>query len=333
MSITEDKEQRNQIIARRERLLTALTQILAEEQNERRGQSRVNRLRINYGPNDTDRLLAYMNQVLSIEPEDMDAFQYQRYHEAYRHFGGVRPALDLNQWQKLHDEWTDLHIRVLSAQDPDMPGQTRDLSLKERQRYAQLKDTLLKDSFLWEDIMPPNPGQNNLPSLRVMMRQFRKRKTAAESDASAPDQISAPMLLSGTPICPTHQLPVLELGGKKQCVHSFLENCLLGKKIVDVVVKRKTGYFAFGDGHHLPLLCGCCGKPLDTQGILADQQDMIGRTLLFLGTENSVDAKEKRFDELTLHFSGTSPTDDGIVIPTAFTSITQLKHPESCRHA
>ncbi len=164
MPVILDPEQRAQVIAKRDRLLTEINQILALSDDERRQQSRINRLQINHGREEVERLLIYMMELLNTETEDLDAFHYQRYHETYRHFGGSRPALDVDQWQALNDEFTGLHVRVVSATHVGEPVGGSPLSQKEQKRYAQLKDTLLNDSFLWDDITPKDSGQHNLPS-------------------------------------------------------------------------------------------------------------------------------------------------------------------------
>ena len=330
MPVILEPERRAQAIAKRDRLLNELSQILALSDDERRQQSRINRLQINHGREEVERLLLYMTELLNADSEDLDAFHYQRYHETYRHFGGDRPALDVDQWQALNDEWTGLHIRVVSAAHLNGPVGDSPLSPKEQKRYQQLKDTLLNDSFLWDDITPQEPGQHSLPSLRVMMRQFRKRRATEERSIST--QPRAPMHLAAAPQCPTHHLPILRLDGKDQCVHEYLVDCLLGKKISDVVSQGNTAYYIFEDGHRLPLLCGCCGNSLVPASFVASRSDMVGRPLVALTTEHSHDRNGHGYDELILNFGGTTKSASPFAAGVAFTAVAGIKHPPGCRH-
>ncbi len=329
MPVILDPEQRAQAIAQRERLLNDLNQILALSDDERRQQSRINRLQINHGREEVGRLLLYMTELLNTETEDLDAFHYQRYHESYRHFGGNRPALDVDQWQALNDEFTGLHVRVVSATHVGEPVGASPLSQKEQKRYAQLKDTLLNDSFLWDDITPQDPGQHNLPSLRVMMRQFRKRRSHEETPVAAPSNLArAPMFKADAPLCPKHDMPILRLSGRPQCVQEYLEGCIVGKRIVDVRIDNKVGYYHFDDGHILPLICGCCGDPYKAEDIADSREEMIGYVLLSLSTTHSHNAAGKGYDELVLNFGGPNLPPTGV--PVAFTAVARLLHPADC---
>jgi hypothetical protein len=276
-----------------------------------------------------ERLLIYMMELLNTETEDLDAFHYQRYHETYRHFGGNRPALDVDQWQALNDEFTGLHVRVVSATHVGEPVGGSPLSQKEQKRYAQLKDTLLNDGFLWDDIAPQEPGQHSLPSLRVMMRQFRKRRTAGEAQSAKTSTLArAPMFKADAPICPKHDMPILRLSGRPQCVQEFLEGCIVGQRIVDVRIENEVGYYHFANGHVLPLICGCCGDPYNAEDIIDSREEMIGYTLLSLSTAHSHNANGQGYDELVLNFGGPNLLPTGV--PVAFTAAARLAHPASC---
>ena len=139
------------------------------------------------------------------------------------------------------------------------------------------------------------------------------------------------MFKSDAPICPKHDMPILRLSGRPQCVQEYLEGCIVGKRIVDVRIENKVGYYHFDDGHIMPLICGCCGNPYDADNIADSRDEMIGYTLLSLSTAHSHNADGQGYDELVLNFGGPNLTPTAV--PVAFTAPARLLHPADCRQS
>lgn len=338
MPIISDPARLAQVIARRDKILQEIATVLSMP-DERRRQSRINRLRMTYSREETDRLLLYMMQLLDTEPEDLDAFHYQRYHETYRHFGGDRPAFDVIQWQALNAEWVTLHVRKVTGQSLGQASTADPLTQKEANRYAEIKDLLLKDSFLWDDITPPDAGRHNLPSLRVMMRQLRKQKAQDEESTSRSTVAHAPMLVTDAPLCPTHKMPILMLNGQERCAEEFVMEHLGNKRITEVEVKQDVIYYVFEDGHRLPLICPCCGGAYMPDGVSLRRANMVGRILTKVSkNHNHFDNSEQgegAYDDIALHFMDPEREREDlyIITPVAFTAIAQIQHPRTHKAA
>jgi hypothetical protein len=67
-----------------------------------------------------------------------------------------------------------------------------------------------------------------------------------------------------TPLCPTHNAPMITYAGKNVCSVEHVLDHLSGKRIVDLLPSQngRAPALIFADGHTLPLYCADCNRPL-----------------------------------------------------------------------
>lgn len=81
------------------------------------------------------------------------------------------------------------------------------------------------------------------------------------------------------PTCERDGFPKVKIGGRWECVAEYLDRCIGQKRVVDLVQRGETVYHVFEDGHELPVLCFCCGKPLVFKNLDRARRDIVGRRL------------------------------------------------------
>ena len=142
---------------------------------------------------------------------------------------------------------------------------------------------------------------------------------------------SSPMLESDHPRCEDHDFPMLEIDGRLECAAEYIDRCIGGQPVVDVIKRKKTVYYVFANGHQLPLLCSCCGTPLAYRDLEQARQDVLGRWLEALSINPAVTDDGREFEELVLELVG-APGDERIGVPAAFEVASQMLHPTNCPH-
>ena len=63
-------------------------------------------------------------------------------------------------------------------------------------------------------------------------------------------------------LCERDGFPLVKINGRWECVAEYLDRCVGGQRIDDVIQRDGTFYYIFESGHELPLLCFCCGESL-----------------------------------------------------------------------
>lgn len=137
--------------------------------------------------------------------------------------------------------------------------------------------------------------------------------------------------IDGTPRCGKDGFPLLKINGRLECAAEYLERCIGGDPIVDVVKHDKIAYYIFANGHELPLLCSCCGS-----GLLCNEdverEKMRGRRVTAINLGVTQVEGESPIEQFVLRFSPTEQLPEGIVSTTAFESAVRMKHPADCPH-
>ena len=59
-------------------------------------------------------------------------------------------------------------------------------------------------------------------------------------------------------LCKRDGFPLVKINGQWECVAEYLDRCVGGQRIKDVIQRDDTFYYIFESGHELPLLCFCC---------------------------------------------------------------------------
>jgi hypothetical protein len=96
-----------------------------------------------------------------------------------------------------------------------------------------------------------------------------------------------------------------------------------------VVQRDDTFYYIFENGHELPLLCFCCGKPLVVKSPRSDR----GRRLesMSVGLVSLSDGTEML--QFRLELSKKRIGASSIAVPISVQSAARMQHPPGCPHA
>ena len=132
-------------------------------------------------------------------------------------------------------------------------------------------------------------------------------------------------------VCPKDGFPLVHIEGRWRCVAEYLDRCVGGHRLVDVQQEGETVYYIFDNGHALPILCCCCGQPMQFADVAHSRQDMLGRRLEAMSwQENTLEETGQAVLEFVLEFSAKGRLDYGTVITTSLQSANQLRHPADC---
>jgi hypothetical protein len=134
------------------------------------------------------------------------------------------------------------------------------------------------------------------------------------------------------PICERDGFPMLKINGRWECVAEYLDRCIGQQPVVDLVQRGKTVYLAFENGHGLPMLRFCCGRPLAYNNLERPRRNMCGRRLesMSVGPVTLEDGREML--QFVLEFSKKGLLSKGVSIPVAVKAAARLKHPDGCPH-
>ena len=141
-------EDRAQIIARRRQLMQDLIRLMVVD-GKRRWNKETKRLARQYGQAEVLHMISVVQGRLQRDVVNEEQSLYQDYVNHYRRFGGQRPFLSLEEYTQASDEFSVLFARR------QLGDQT--LAEVETQRLAELNELLLKDAFLWADLVPEDP--------------------------------------------------------------------------------------------------------------------------------------------------------------------------------
>ncbi len=301
-------EEVKEIVARRKQLAQELMGCLMVT-NERERNERFKQLMARYGEADVERAIdAYKKGVKLDEREDENVPLYRVYVDYYRRFGGERPFLTLEEYVEAKNEHAQLHVRQELGQEALPPA--------EEERLAHLSDLLLIEARFWEDLVPDNPPPT-MPEVQL-----------PSPEQAVPD-VAAGLPSDSYPLCPNDGFPLIEIEGQLRCCVESLDRCIGQQKVVDVVQQDKITYYVFEDDHKLPLLCGCCGRPLQVEDLAQERKQVRGRQLEAMLIRGAVLKEEQRqYDELILEFSKLGGYSKPLHVPVAFEVAAQLIHPK-----
>jgi hypothetical protein len=126
---------------------------------------------------------------------------------------------------------------------------------------------------------------------------------------------------------------MVRIHGRWECATEYLERCLEGKRVVDVVQLKGVSHFVFDDGHQLPLLCFCCGKPLDTLDPKRVRMSILGRRLKGISLARVSMEEGRELEQFRLEFSKIGLFSKGVFTPVSPLAAARLHHPPGCPHA
>ena len=134
-------------------------------------------------------------------------------------------------------------------------------------------------------------------------------------------------------LCERDGFPLVKIGGRWECVAEYLDRCIDGQRIVDVIQRDETIYYVFESGHELPLLCFCCDTPLLVENPKTERRQIRGRWLESMGVEPVLlnDGTETLQFRLELSKKRLEPL--GRAVAVSVESAAQMHHPPGCPHA
>jgi hypothetical protein len=132
------------------------------------------------------------------------------------------------------------------------------------------------------------------------------------------------------PKCKRDGFPMLKIKGRWQCVAEYLDRCIGQQRVVDLIQQGDTVYIVFENGHELPMLCFCCGTPLEYKDLERSCRDMRGRRLESMSVDMVTVEDGGEVLQFALEFSGNGLLSQGVYIPVAVEVAARLRHPDHC---
>jgi hypothetical protein len=132
------------------------------------------------------------------------------------------------------------------------------------------------------------------------------------------------------PKCKRDGFPMLKIKGRWQCVAEYLDRCIGQQRVVDLIQQGDTVYIVFENGHELPMLCFCCGTPLEYKDLERSRRDMRGRRLEAMSVDMVTVEDGGEVLQFALEFSGKGLLSQGIYVPVAVEVAARLRHPDHC---
>jgi hypothetical protein len=134
------------------------------------------------------------------------------------------------------------------------------------------------------------------------------------------------------PTCERDGFPKLRINGRLQCVAEYLDRCIGQQRVVDLVERGKTTYYAFENGHELPLLCSCCGRPLEFLDLERSRRETKGRRLEAMSVAVVELPDGSQVVELRLELSKKGWLSRRTSMAVAPEVAARLRHPADCPH-
>jgi hypothetical protein len=158
--------------------------------------------------------------------------------------------------------------------------------------------------------------------------QPSQQKRAPRREATA-----YPMAKGSVRICPKDKFPKVRIGSRWECVAEYLDRCIGGEPVVDLVQRDQTVYYVFESGHELPMLCFCCGMPLEYSDLERTRRDRIGRRLesMSVGPCETEDGQE--ILQFCLELSKKGLFSPPLTVPLSIEAAAQMRHPPRCPRA
>jgi len=132
------------------------------------------------------------------------------------------------------------------------------------------------------------------------------------------------------PFCSKDGFPKVQINGRWECVAEYLDRCIGGQHIVDLIERNGTVYSVFESGHELPMLCFCCGMPLEYPDLEGSRRDRVGRRLESMAVE-PVELKDGQWHlQFSLELSKKGLLSQPLAVPISIEAAAQMVHPPGC---
>ena len=132
------------------------------------------------------------------------------------------------------------------------------------------------------------------------------------------------------PICSKDGFPKVEIKGRWHCVAEYLDRCIGGQRIVDMVERERTVYYVFENGHELPSLCSCCGTPHEYRDLESARRENVGRRLESMMMDPGETEDGQVVFRFCLELSNKGLLSQPLAVPLSVEAAAQLRHPIRC---
>ena len=133
-------------------------------------------------------------------------------------------------------------------------------------------------------------------------------------------------------LCPRDDFPVIKIHGRWECVAEYVDRCIGGQRIVDVVKQDGAVHYVFENGHKLPMLCFCCDEPLQYEDFAEARGRVIGYHLESMAVEPMVFEDGQEHMQFTLMFAHPVREPSDFSAPVSLAVAAQMHHPATCRN-
>jgi len=140
------------------------------------------------------------------------------------------------------------------------------------------------------------------------------------------------MEIDNVPICPRDGFPKVKIDGRWECVAEYLDRCIGGQRIIDMVEREGIVYYVFENSHELPSLCFCCGRPLEYRDLESTRRERVGRRLESMVMESGETKDGQVGFRFCLELSKKGLLSRPLVVPLSIEVAAQMRHPADCPH-
>jgi len=133
-------------------------------------------------------------------------------------------------------------------------------------------------------------------------------------------------------LCTKDGFPKVRIAGRWECVAEYLDRCIGGQRIVDMLKSEGTVYYVFESGHELPMLCFCCGTPLEYLDLERSRRDKVGRRLESMSVRPGKSEDGREMLQVCLELSGKGLLLQPVAVPVFIEAAAQMRHPPHCLH-
>ena len=132
--------------------------------------------------------------------------------------------------------------------------------------------------------------------------------------------------------CPRDGFPVVQINGRWECVAEYIDRCIGGQTVADLVRKDGVMHYIFTNGHQLPLLCFCCDEPLAVEDLAQARKEIVGLHLDSMSVTMVELEDGRELPQFTL-LLGQQVTADlwEAVVSVSPQVAAQMSHPSDCR--
>ena len=155
-----------------------------------------------------------------------------------------------------------------------------------------------------------------------MMLRRQALPDKAEKESSVSEE--------GVTICAKDGFTKVKIAGRWQCVAEYLDRCIGGQRIVDLIERKETVYYVFESGHELPMLCFCCGMPYEYADLEASRRENVGRHLQSMIMEPGQTEDGQFVSRFCLELSAKGLLSKPLIEPIHITAAAQMRHPPYC---